>query len=135
MKKGGLFYFAIYELLISLLAVINGLSNWVILINSIIGIVGAILVFCDRKEGFAVSLLWSVLQIPILQLVFSSGTSLLFNMQQVLTLYFSFYVTSGGIKYLIGINLIGLILTLILLTIRKRQKKENTDNKNKKKKK
>ncbi len=126
MKKGGLFYFAVFQLVISLFSVLNGLSNMLILINAILGIIGAVLVFCDRKEGFFVSLAWAILQIPIAQVVdLSSGFSFLFNMQQVFTLYFSFYVTSGGMKYLLGINLIGLIFTLLLLTIRRSQNKSN----------
>lgn len=125
--------FGWYATIISLLAILNvfryffqgtvsvlGLILYVVV--SIVGVIGGIFLLKEKKEGWLISLIWSIIQIPIIKIGLFSV-----NFKQVLEFTFvKTYFTYGGITYspgiTIGINVIGIILVILLLKNKKKIK-------------
>lgn len=132
MKKR-LFYFAIYMVVVSLVSITNGLSNLLLLLNSVLGIVASIFLFLDKKPGFVLSVIWSALQIPLIQVFSYSVPVFIFDLFQFLKIhfYFSFTTMTGG--YLFGINFVGIILLVLLFYLKKKDDAVRPVKKSKKK--
>lgn len=76
------------------------------IIVSLLGLIGGIFLIKKKKGGFVLSLLWSVLQIPVIQ-----GGNIFINFQQFFELHFTFSLNN----IVIGINFVGVILLVLLL--------------------
>lgn len=90
-----------------------------VLFNSILGIIGGILLLKNAKYGLMISLIWAILQIPYYVKGDINGYSFVFNFFQ--TLHFDygyrFFIPIGKIQPFeaYGINLVAVLYLLILL--------------------
>ena len=107
---------------------VNLFARIEMILNGILGITGAVLLWKRNKKGITVSRIWSFLQIPIIVEISESSFPIIFVFSQFFTFNYSHSSAStsnillGPVQLysltLIGVNFVGVVLFLLFWKIR-----------------